>query len=188
MFNRTLKNHSDERYDQMKKRSGVKSNFKYYLFQYSLQSLLIFPCMLPAYIAATTGNFNLGFAILGSAISLYGTINEAISDKQLEEYKAMKSKGMLKDQNICSIGHWKYSRHPNLFFEIVHWTGIAVTSLTPNLSFLNLLAFSGPLFLFYVIRNLTLPITEKAMKMKRPNWADIKKNTNILWPYSPPKN
>lgn len=120
---------------------------------------------------------------LGALLSLYGIIFEGKADHDLERYKAMKSNGLLKDKNMCDFGDWKYSRHPNIFFELVTWTGISLMAFHPAHKWLNIICLVGPLSLYLTVRYLTLPLTESCMKKKRANWAQIKKETNLIFPY-----
>ena len=120
---------------------------------------------------------------LGAFVSLYGIYKEGISDRDLESFKRMKSEGLLKDKSICDFGDWKYSRHPNIFFEVVTWTGIAMMALHPSRGIFNLVPLFGPWMLYLIVKKLTLPLTESCMKRKRPNWEKDIRGTNLLNPY-----
>lgn len=66
---------------------------------------------------------------------------------------------------MCS-GLWKYSRHPNLFFELVVWTGFSICGLHNN--GVEYLGFISVVFLWAIMKFLTVPITEKYMRESRP--------------------
>ena len=53
---------------------------------------------------------------------------EAVADRQLARFKAdPANKG-----RTCRVGLWSVSRHPNYFFEWLHWVAWAVIELKPK--------------------------------------------------------
>jgi steroid 5-alpha reductase family enzyme len=60
--------------------------------------------------------------ILLLAVALAG---EAISDQQLRAFKA----GSANQHAICDIGLWRWSRHPNYFFEWLAWLAYPVIAI-----------------------------------------------------------
>ncbi|CAD8112952.1 unnamed protein product [Paramecium sonneborni] len=98
-------------------------------------------------------------AILGT--SIFWIYLEGLSDHQLQSFKDQKNKA---PDSICQDGLWKKSRHPNLFFDLMTWTTIAISSIKSKN---DALALISPLVLYYVMARLTVPITEKLMKKKR---------------------
>jgi len=61
-----------------------------------------------------------GLLLWGVAVT-----GESIADWQLA---AFRSRPWNKDR-VCRIGLWRYSRHPNYFFEWVHWWSYVVMAL-----------------------------------------------------------
>lgn len=147
--------------------------------------------------------------ILGGLVCLIGIIGEWIADSQLQNYKDKKAalrqactvssvnqpeelveqpaqKLIEKTEsdefaNIFKDGLWQKSRHPNLFFELVFWFGMAVTGLNDySYSFLG---FLGPVCLFLVMWKLTIPLTERVMVRTRPNWDAWCQKSNKLLPF-----
>lgn len=82
--------------------------------------------------------------------------------------------------NIYRKGLWKYSRHPNLFFELTFWFGMAIGGLNDLRS--SFFGFVGFGVLFMILRFGTIPITEEYMHNSRPNYEDFCKGTNMLLP------
>lgn len=148
-----------------------------------LQAILVFFPMCPIYLIFKRPQIATPLFFVGAALSLYGIVFEGKADHDLEKYKAMKSKGLLKDKSLCDFGDWKFSRHPNIFFELVTWTGISLMAFHPSHKWLNFICLVGPLSLFLIVRYLTLPLTESCMKKKRSNWNQIKKETNLIFPF-----
>lgn len=63
--------------------------------------------------------------ILAIAAVIGGALLEAVSDKQIQDFKDAKAKG-LRSEPLCRDGFWLKSRHPNLFFELIVWFGFGI--------------------------------------------------------------
>ena len=88
---------------------------------------------------------------------------------------------MYEEGHIFQEGLFKRSRHPNLFFELATWVGFAISGI---FYYYNLLAFVGPIALFFVMDKLTVPITEAYMLRSRgQKYLDYKERTNKYWPF-----
>ena len=86
----------------------------------------------------------------------------------------------------CRTGLWRYSRHPNYFFEICHWCAYPILAIGSELWWLALL---GPLFMFLFIWKITgIPHIEKQALSHRPDYADYQCTTNMLIPWFPRKS
>ena len=75
------------------------------------QALLIWFFAMPAYWLRLESNELKLNVIIALAVGLISFIGVTIADKQLLNFKKNNSK------KVCDIGLWKYSRHPNYFFE-----------------------------------------------------------------------
>jgi len=171
---RILAKKQDPRYEKLAARHTRKN--LYFFYTYQMQGLVVmftssnlyFVFRRPEYLNGATFTIGLIF-IIG------GIIGEAISDQQLENYK---KKG-IRGQTFQS-GLWKYSRHPNLFFELCVWFGFGVTGI--NDQPIELLGLLAPLLLWAIMNYLTIPITEASMKESRPNFQEFIDRTNKFIP------
>ena len=69
------------------------------------------------------------FEIIGILIWLSAFIMESVADMQkLSFLNKMKKLGQ-KNQ-VCNVGLWKYSRHPNYFAEWMVWNGLIIASIS----------------------------------------------------------
>ena len=64
--------------------------------------------------------------VAGLALLIAAVIGEAIADGQLRRF-AKSHKGA-----VCDAGLWRYSRHPNYFFEWLGWCAWAVIAFDPQ--------------------------------------------------------
>mmetsp|Transcript_139694 Transcript_139694/g.197836 ORF Transcript_139694/g.197836 Transcript_139694/m.197836 type:complete len:171 (-) Transcript_139694:230-742(-) len=112
--------------------------------------------------------------IIGIVLVFVGIIGEAVADQQLEAFKKKGTRG-----GIFASGLWTYSRHPNLFFELVVWLGFALGGIDNN--GIEALGFISVVILWAIMRFLTLPITEEYMEKTRPvTFKEFKKRSNMF--------
>ncbi|MEZ4359445.1 MAG: DUF1295 domain-containing protein [Kofleriaceae bacterium] len=62
---------------------------------------------------------------LGVAISAIAIVGETVADLQLKRFR----RAHAGERRVCDVGLWRYSRHPNYFFEWIYWLGLAVHGL-----------------------------------------------------------
>jgi steroid 5-alpha reductase family enzyme len=63
--------------------------------------------------------------IVGLLVLAAAVVGEAVADAQLRRFKAT-----TQDQNsVCDIGLWRWSRHPNYFFEWLAWVAYPVIAI-----------------------------------------------------------
>lgn len=90
-------------------------------FQFILQGCLIAGTSVPLYFVFKNPSFSVkNIACLG--VILTGVICQAIADSQLQNFKEAKIRGE-RNESLFREGFWKNARHPNLFFELLLWTG-----------------------------------------------------------------
>jgi len=124
---------------------------------------------------------NLITSILGGVIVLSGTILEMVSDIQ-----KMKFKGTALPNQLCEVGLWKFSRHPNYLGEIMIWVGLFISSVNV-FWWPNIFGFALIIFLFLFI---SIPMMEKHILKSRPQFAEYKQRVSMLLvlPQRKPKN
>ena len=169
LFTKVLSTHVDARYSNMIKRSPTLLMIKQILIQAPLQALLVFT----AYPLILDPVINPIWAIIGGGIFFVGFLGEIIADHQLYKHKQSSTK-------ICNIGLWKYSRHPNYFFEWLIWMGISVTFIGQPLFGVS---FIGPLSIFIIMYFITGPYTEKcSLKRRGKDYQTYQETTPYFFP------
>jgi len=83
---------------------------------------------IPIFVAGSSDSEALNIIeYVGLTVVIISIFLETLADSQkLNFLKQMKIAG-LKNQ-VCNIGLWKYSRHPNYFFEWMVWNGVILFS------------------------------------------------------------
>lgn len=173
LVTRILKNIQDTRYSYLKK--SYKSNVEFkvlgnYMFQGVLQSVLSL-----IFVAGFYSNVAFDFIIILFLIGcFFAVIAQAIADFQLHKFKL--SSG---PTDVCDVGFWFYSRHPNYFFEVVFWVCLAgVFYFSSGLAW----CFFAPLFIYLIMRYLTGPLTEKLSIAKRGQvYLEYMQNTPMIF-------
>ena len=94
---------------------------------------------IPIFVAGSSNSESLNIIqYVGLAVWLISIILETVADRQKINFlRQMKITG-LKNQ-VCNIGLWKYTRHPNYFFEWMVWNGVIIFSF-PSLMDLSSLS------------------------------------------------
>ena len=116
---------------------------------------------------------------LGIAISVIGIAGEAVADAQLAKFKRS-HKGQ-----VCDVGLWSWSRHPNYFFEWCVWIGYAVTGFA--YAPWGLIALAPQAIIFASIFGVTgIPPTEKqALRSKGEAYAEYQRRVSRFVPMPP---
>ena len=167
----------DPRYEKMAEKRKMNKT-AYYFIQFQLQGVLSTLTSIPLYFALSAGRSlsPLNYACIG--IALIGIIGETIADQQLQNFKNNRKEG----QELLREGLFKNARHPNLFFELVFWFGMAGFAVNFN-SLGSLFAFAGPVLLWAIMKYLTIPITTKHMLRSKKNYDQVMKETNTFVPF-----
>ena len=145
--------------------------FQYFLFRYQLSTL----------------------EIIGFTIFMLSLVFETVADYQkllfLKEMKRQNKQNM-----VCNIGLWKYTRHPNYFAEWMVWNGLIIASIPSYISL-----FDSEALLLWIMIGIALLYTSRIMYItlvyltgavpseyysaqKRPEYKSYQKSTNIFFP------
>lgn len=179
---RIIRHHPDEdsRYQKLRKIWEGKVNSMFLLF-FLAQAASVFLLALPFYLIAAdpAPAYDL-FPILGTAIACIGLAGETIADQQMSNFKASNPD----PKSVCQIGLWKYSRHPNYFFESVIWIGFFVFTLGSPWGWT---AIYAPLIITYLLLKVTgIPPTEAAAILRKGDaYREYQRTTSAFIPLLP---
>ena len=120
------------------------------------------------------------------AVAAWGVsfLLENIADFQLDRFRKQSSGSA----TVCRTGLWRFSRHPNYFFEFLIWVSYAVFALpsaTRAADYLVLMLV--PIVAFWFLVHFTgIPITELASLQRRGKpYAQYQAETNRFFPWFP---
>lgn len=162
----------DKRYEKISADWKLKSLG--FLLNFQLQGLLIY--IIAIVFLFTGARYYAGLTwldLLACVMILIGFMGEASADYQLEMCK----KG---NKKICNIGLWRYSRHPNYFFDWLTWCGFTLFSIQYPY---GLIAIISPLTLYIIFTRVTGPLTEKgSIESRGKAYLDYQRHTNMFFP------
>lgn len=143
------------------------------------QALLVWLLMLPVFLIAqqSTEAFH-SLEIAGLALWLVALIGEGISDAQLKRFKRTNTD----PKAVCKLGLWRYSRHPNYFFQSLLWWALFLMALPAPWGWTTIVA---PLsMLFFLLKVTGIPLTEKlAVEKRGDTYRDYQRTTSAFVPW-----
>ena len=179
LLHRVLGESEDGRYANLRKRWGQDQRkwFAFFQFQAGLAVLFALPFVA---VARNPVEGMTPWIVAGIAFWVVSVSGEAIADWQLSRFRAnATNKG-----KTCRDGLWRYSRHPNYFFEWVHWFAYVCLAIGSPLWWL---AWAGPLVMFVFLRWISgIPYTEEnALRTRGDDYREYQRVTPMLFPWFP---
>ena len=173
----------DTRYRHLREKAkGNKDLYFLWIFmcQAVLQAVVSLPFIIIAMDKLESIRVNEYAALILFSIAFIG---EYFADKQLEDFKKESPKG---SKEVCKVGLWRYSRHPNYFFEWLIWCSWALMACaspfgiwalsSPAIMLVMLLVFSG------------VKISEEvSLKSRGDAYRQYQKETSPFIPWFPKK-
>ena len=185
LFRRIHAHHprEDERYAEFRARWGAAFNRRMLGF-FQLQAILLWVLTLPFLLACL--NADAGFHTLeftGLAIWAVGLVGESAADSQLSRFVSNPANR----GKICREGLWRYSRHPNYFFEWTIWIGYFVFALAQPRGWI---AAYCPLLMLHFLYNVTgVKLAERGSVARRGDaYREYQRTTSAFLPWFPRKD
>jgi steroid 5-alpha reductase family enzyme len=120
--------------------------------------------------------------LIGLVIWSVAVSGEAKADRQLAHFRGdPRNAG-----RVCREGLWRYSRHPNYFFEWLHWCSYVVMTMgAPDWPF----TWIGPIAMGWALFKLTgIPRAEaQALRTRGEEYRAYQRTTNAFFPWFPRK-
>ncbi|MFT7485579.1 MAG: steroid 5-alpha reductase family enzyme [Candidatus Paceibacteria bacterium] len=177
LYRRVSGEAEDGRYAILRERWGEKfESWIFWFFQ--AQAFLAVLLSLTFFVLcfSTEGGWRLqdGAAVLLWSLSLGG---ETLADRQLSEWRSNPANR----GRTCSTGLWAYSRHPNYFFEWLHWLSYPVLGI--GLEWGWTLWMVPALMLFLVLKVTGIPPTEEqSLRSRGDDYRAYQRTTNAFFP------
>lgn len=147
---------------------------------------------LPGLLLATNPSERVsGLELAGLALWAGGYLFESIADAQKMRFISKNEGG------VCTVGLWRYSRHPNYFGEWLVWTGLVVAAIPSWLALqgreapltwvglgVGLVGASVTMYLSLVHLTGAVP-AEHYSALKRPGYRRYQQRTSRFFPWSP---
>ena len=163
----------DGRYRALRERwaGAAPRNFLFlYLGQVPVAALVVAPVA-----AAMRGGFLDGWALAGALVWAAAVVGETVADRQLARFRADPAhRGA-----VCRAGLWRLSRHPNYFFEWLHWWAYVLIGHAVPLTLLGPAAM-----LVFLFRVTGIPYTERQALLSRGEaYREYQRTTSAFVPW-----
>jgi steroid 5-alpha reductase family enzyme len=172
----------DPRYAAFAKEWGVNSPRRMFVFLQN-QALGSIPLVFAIFVAARFPLASLRWQdILGAVILFVGIAGEALADAQLKRFRQNPAnKGQ-----VCNVGLWRWSRHPNYFFEWFCWLAYPVIGLSPDYLW-GLATLLAPIFMYWILVYVTgiPPLEEQMLRSRGERYRDYQSRTSKFFPLPP---
>ncbi len=184
LYRRYLHSSEDPRYAKMRASWGGDPSDKLFLMMFLFQAILAVLISTPIIIVAgfATPEWNY-WELAGIALWLIGVVGESYADQQLSSFKADPANA----EKICDCGLWKYSRHPNYFFEFIVWIGFF---LFASSSFGGFIAVISPVIMYgLLVKGSGIPLAEEqSIQNHGDAYKEYQARTSSFFPwFSGPK-
>lgn len=182
LYKRVNSETEDGRYRHMRQSSGNYEQPIFFVF-FQIQATWTLLFALPFWAASRHAESTLSWLdYLGVGVWLIAMIGEWISDRQLAQFKVR-----TQDRSrVCNEGLWRYSRHPNYFFEWLHWAAYVCLGYGSDYWWLT---WTGLLVMYVFITRITgVPYVEQqSLRSKGEAYRQYQKTTSMFFPL-PPRN
>ncbi len=159
-------------------RGNVNARFlAFFLFQGALNVFLALPLLLACMNPSPSLHL---LEIAGAAVWITGLCGESLADRQLAAFRrSPENRG-----KACNTGLWRYSRHPNYFFEWTIWIGYALFALASPSGWLAILM---PVLMLHFLINVTgvKPTEEQALRSRGDAYRAYQATTSVFIPLPP---
>jgi steroid 5-alpha reductase family enzyme len=118
--------------------------------------------------------------VLGFVVWLVAIMGESLADLQLARFKALPANR----GKVCSIGLWRYSRHPNYFFEWLIWVALFLFAAPAEWGWTTILC--PAIMLFFLLRVTGIPYTEEqSLRSRGELYREYQRITPVFVPWFP---
>ena len=179
-LNRVLGKVEDGRYQRMRREWGDQAQV-YYFTYFQLQAVAVTVFSLPFLVLMQNPRptFSL-WELTGVLLWLIAVVGESVADWQLATFR---TKPWNRDR-VCCEGLWRYSRHPNYFFEWLHWWAYVLMGVGVSNGWLTLI---GPVLMGWGLLRVTgIPLAEaQALATRGEEYRAYQRTTSSFIPWFP---
>jgi steroid 5-alpha reductase family enzyme len=172
----------DPRYASFAKEWGLNAPRRMFIFLQN-QAFGTIPLVFAIFIAARFPSDALRLQdFFGAAILLVGIAGEALADAQLKSFR----ENPANQGRVCDAGLWRWSRHPNYFFEWFGWLAYPVIGLSVDYPW-GLATLLAPIFMYWILVHVTgiPPLEDQMLRSRGERYRDYQLRTSRFFPLPP---
>jgi steroid 5-alpha reductase family enzyme len=121
---------------------------------------------------------------LGMTILVVAIAGEAVADRQLRRFRANPANR----SKVCDAGLWRWSRHPNYFFEWLGWLAYPVIAIDPSGGYsVGWLAIAGPACMYWLLAHVSgvPPLEAHMLRSRGDAYRAYQARTRAFFPAPP---
>lgn len=182
LAHRIVGRHEDARYQALRERWGDRASIYSLLLHLGEAPIAVLFTLPPLIALLNPAPLSGAWSLLGVMVGVLAIAGEAQADRQLERFRAEPThRG-----RTCRDGWWRLSRHPNYFFEWLHWWAYVLLAVGSPMAAWALL---GPaLMLVFLFKITGIPHTERqALASRGEDYRRYQASTSIFIPWFPRK-
>jgi steroid 5-alpha reductase family enzyme len=180
LWRRVSRGPEDGRYQALRTQWGERvEGFLFWFFQFQALTVAIFALPWLVAMRRPATQFT-GWDVAGLALWCVAVGGESLADAQLARFRRDPANA----GRVLRFGLWRYSRHPNYFFEWLHWFAYVAIGLVAPAGWLTLL---GPaLMLLFLYKVTGVPATEqRALQSRGAEYRRYQRTTSAFIPWRP---
>lgn len=187
LFIRAVTTGDDPRYRDLMEQWGTATNRKLFEFL-QIQAAAGLVLAVAIMIAALSpGVFPSYGDIAGLALFTAGLVGSATADLQLRQFKAKAANA----GKICDRGLWRWSRHPNYFFEWLCWLSYPIIAIDPSESYTwGYAALTAPILMYWLLVYVSgiPPLETHLMRSRGAAFMIYRMRTSTFFPWPPKRD
>jgi steroid 5-alpha reductase family enzyme len=165
------------RYKALRAKWGAQAQLRLLIF-FEVQGFGAAVMSLPFLVVA---RYDAGLGVwswVAVAVWAVAVVGEATADRQLAAFRADPStRG-----TVLEAGLWRYSRHPNYFFEWLHWWTYVIAAIGAPGWWMTLI--SPAIISFFLLRVTGIPANERqALKSRGDAYREYQRTTSAFVPW-----
>jgi steroid 5-alpha reductase family enzyme len=180
LYDRVLGRPEDGRYAELRRARGAAADTWFFWF-FQAQAFAAVFFSLPALLSVNNPARSFaGIEYLAAALWAAAFSGETTADRQLLQFKSdPANRG-----TTCRIGLWRYSRHPNYFFEWLIWVAYALFAAGSPRGWIALACPAAMLYLLFRVTG--IPATEaQALRSRGEEYRRYQRATSAFVPWFP---
>jgi len=177
---RVMGHHPEEdgRYQRLRREWAPRANLRFFWF-FQAQAALNVILSAPLLVAGLNPRSSFHpLETAATALWAFALLGESVADRQLDRFR----QDPANRGRTCDLGLWRYSRHPNYFFEWLIWVAYFLFALaSPG----GLATVYCPLLMLYFLFRVTgIPMTEaQALKSRGEAYREYQRKTSAFVPW-----
>lgn len=180
LFRRVVGHPEEGRYATLRQRWGDEAPGKFFRF-FQLQAVAAWIFAIPILAVVSSHTPPAAGCVVGAVIIWgIGVGGAALADLQLARCKRQPESA----KRTCRQGLWRYSRHPNYFFEWLHWNSYILLSTTSSGWWAPILVSLGLLYLLLFVTGIP-PAEAQAIASRGDDYREYQRTTSPFVPWLP---